>query len=184
MKSSISGLAHFSQQTFRSANSSRFCYPTSKFVPEDFVSIICGAPSSSREERCVFCWTVIYQARRKRHRSLMDSRENQPLPRTLSFISIFPIRETSSFLLLLGIGVDIEQIRSMPDMDDLGQRFFSSEELSQIALMRREQRERAFFDCWTRKQAYLKVIGSGLSTRQLLCDAQPCRAGSAHAYQS
>ena len=97
----MSGLAPFSQRTFRSPSSSRFCHPTRTSAPGDSVSIICGAPSSSREERCVFCWAVIYQARRKRYRSLTAPRENQPLPRTQSFVSIFPIRETSSFSFLL-----------------------------------------------------------------------------------
>jgi 4'-phosphopantetheinyl transferase len=63
------------------------------------------------------------------------------------------------------IGVDIERIRPLPDMDDLVQRFFSSAERSQIGSLPREQRERAFFACWTRKEAYLKALGNGLSTR-------------------
>jgi 4'-phosphopantetheinyl transferase len=56
-------------------------------------------------------------------------------------------------------------MRPLPDMDDLAQRFFSSEERSQIASIPREQSERAFFACWTRKEAYLKAVGNGLSTR-------------------
>jgi 4'-phosphopantetheinyl transferase len=57
----------------------------------------------------------------------------------------------------------IEQIRPLPDMDDLAQRFFSFEERVKIASIPRKQRERAFFTCWTRKEAYLKAVGNGLT---------------------
>jgi 4'-phosphopantetheinyl transferase len=110
----------------------------------------------------------------------------------------FNISHSGDFVLLAftreyDIGVDIEQIRSLPDMDDLAQRFFSSEERSQIASMPREQRERAFFACWTRKEAYLKAIGNGLSTRLdsfcvTLSPAEPARLmhinGDTHAAQA
>jgi 4'-phosphopantetheinyl transferase len=63
------------------------------------------------------------------------------------------------------IGVDIEKMYQLPEMDDLVQRFFCPEEISQFASIPYEQRERAFFCCWTRKEAYLKAVGSGLSNQ-------------------
>jgi len=62
------------------------------------------------------------------------------------------------------IGVDIEKLRPIRDMDELAQRFFcpaESEDLSSVAV---EQRPDAFFRCWTHKEAYLKAIGDGLRT--------------------
>ena len=62
------------------------------------------------------------------------------------------------------IGVDVEQIRDMPETDDLVRSFFNSQEASQLASIPRTERQAAFFRCWTRKEAYLKATGSGLST--------------------
>jgi 4'-phosphopantetheinyl transferase len=75
--------------------------------------------------------------------------------------------DTAVFVLTSGydIGVDIEQIRHLSDMDGLVQCFFCPEEISQFASIPHEQRERAFFYCWTRKEAYLKAVGHGLSTQ-------------------
>lgn len=63
------------------------------------------------------------------------------------------------------VGVDVEQIRALPDMDGIVHRFFCPEEVSQFTLLPPAERENAFFHCWTRKEAYLKATGNGLSTR-------------------
>jgi 4'-phosphopantetheinyl transferase len=62
------------------------------------------------------------------------------------------------------LGVDVEQIRALPDMPNIASRFFCDEEASQLASIPDCQRDRAFFQCWTRKEAYLKATGDGLST--------------------
>lgn len=61
------------------------------------------------------------------------------------------------------VGVDIESVR--PDVADSGiaERFFSAGERQALADLAPEVRARAFFACWTRKEAYLKARGSGLS---------------------
>lgn len=61
------------------------------------------------------------------------------------------------------IGVDVEQIRQMPDLFDIARRFFSPEECSDLAVVPIEQRGLAFFNCWTRKEAFIKAVGGGLS---------------------
>jgi len=64
------------------------------------------------------------------------------------------------------VGIDVEQIRSLPDLQDIAQRFFCVEESTELAkLVDPLQRERAFFLCWTRKEAYIKAVGLGLSAR-------------------
>jgi 4'-phosphopantetheinyl transferase len=60
------------------------------------------------------------------------------------------------------IGVDIELIRSMSDLESIAQRFFHTEECRKLLALREEDREAAFFHCWTRKEAYIKALGDGL----------------------
>jgi 4'-phosphopantetheinyl transferase len=62
------------------------------------------------------------------------------------------------------VGVDIEQTRALPDFANIADRYFSREETSELMSLPAEQRERAFFACWTRKEAYIKAVGDGLST--------------------
>ncbi len=61
------------------------------------------------------------------------------------------------------IGVDVECIRPMPNAAELLERFFSPEEVQQWQQMPAERQLRAFFQGWTRKEAWLKAVGSGLS---------------------
>ena len=62
------------------------------------------------------------------------------------------------------IGVDVEQIRPVPDMMDLANRFFCPQEAEEFAAMPAALREHAFFPWWTRKEACIKAGGGGLST--------------------
>jgi 4'-phosphopantetheinyl transferase len=61
------------------------------------------------------------------------------------------------------IGVDLEQIHSIGDMQNIADRFFCPEEAAELMSLPVNQREHAFFLCWTRKEAYIKAIGDGLS---------------------
>lgn len=61
------------------------------------------------------------------------------------------------------IGVDLEQLRPMPDGRDIARRFFSAPENEVFTALAEEVRDVAFFRCWTRKEAYIKAIGEGLS---------------------
>jgi 4'-phosphopantetheinyl transferase len=62
-----------------------------------------------------------------------------------------------------GIGIDIEFIR--PDFASLetAERFFSTHEVATMQTLSREEQNAAFFNCWTRKEAYIKAIGEGMS---------------------
>jgi 4'-phosphopantetheinyl transferase len=61
------------------------------------------------------------------------------------------------------IGVDLEHVRPMPDGIDIAKRFFSAPENEIFAGLDESVRDLAFFNCWTRKEAYIKAVGEGLS---------------------
>jgi 4'-phosphopantetheinyl transferase len=62
------------------------------------------------------------------------------------------------------LGVDVEKIRPVKDLKDLANRFFSQAERKKLNGIEGEHRLRgAFFRCWTRKEAYIKGKGEGLS---------------------
>jgi len=61
------------------------------------------------------------------------------------------------------IGVDIEKVRPMPDFLDIARRFFPAREVQAILALGENKRQEAFFACWTRKEAFLKSTGDGLT---------------------
>lgn len=61
------------------------------------------------------------------------------------------------------IGVDIEKISTTRDVQHLAQRFFSARERDNLARLSGKELQQAFFRCWTRKEAYIKAMGEGLS---------------------
>ena len=61
------------------------------------------------------------------------------------------------------LGVDIEYIRVLPEMDQIVERFFSVGEKSIFHALPRSKKKEAFFRCWTQKEAFLKANGYGLS---------------------
>lgn len=61
------------------------------------------------------------------------------------------------------IGVDAEKIRPQPDAQKLAKRFFSPQEQRFLEKLSGDQLQKAFFRCWTRKEAYIKAKGEGLS---------------------
>jgi 4'-phosphopantetheinyl transferase len=61
------------------------------------------------------------------------------------------------------IGMDIEYLKPMPDCEQIAERFFSESERVVLRGVPKERKEEAFFNCWTRKEAYLKAVGEGLA---------------------
>ena len=61
------------------------------------------------------------------------------------------------------IGVDVEQHRAVRDLEHIAHRFFSPEEAAELLDLPATDRDTAFFNCWTRKEAYIKAKGGGLS---------------------
>jgi 4'-phosphopantetheinyl transferase len=61
------------------------------------------------------------------------------------------------------LGVDIERIRGDVDAAELSERFFSLRERAGLQALPEHLRVPGFFACWTRKEAFLKATGDGLS---------------------
>ena len=61
------------------------------------------------------------------------------------------------------IGVDLELIRDGLEIEQIAERFFARSEISALCALPAELKRLAFFLCWTRKEAYIKARGEGLS---------------------
>lgn len=61
------------------------------------------------------------------------------------------------------IGADVEWIRADFTGDEIAERFFSIHERDVLRGLPREARDLSFFQCWTRKEAYIKAAGPGMS---------------------
>ncbi|HEY3988790.1 MAG TPA: 4'-phosphopantetheinyl transferase superfamily protein [Acidobacteriaceae bacterium] len=61
------------------------------------------------------------------------------------------------------LGIDMEHTRPLADIEQIAGQYFCPEETAEILSLPLGERERAFFSCWTRKEAYIKAIGDGLS---------------------
>lgn len=61
------------------------------------------------------------------------------------------------------VGVDIEEVREVGDLENLARTSFSAVEQEALAAVPARHRQRAFFAGWTRKEAFLKALGEGLS---------------------
>jgi 4'-phosphopantetheinyl transferase len=61
------------------------------------------------------------------------------------------------------VGVDVERLRPLADAEGVAAQFFSARERAALFALPRAFRQRAFFDAWTRKEAFLKALGSGLA---------------------
>jgi len=61
------------------------------------------------------------------------------------------------------VGVDAEIINPDIEWEELANRFFTPAETKDIGVLPRSRRVDAFFACWTRKEAFVKALGTGLS---------------------
>jgi 4'-phosphopantetheinyl transferase len=61
------------------------------------------------------------------------------------------------------VGVDIEEVRPLPDAEELVARFFSARETALFRELPEDQKPAAFFNLWTRKEAWLKATGEGIA---------------------
>ncbi|MGA7937659.1 MAG: 4'-phosphopantetheinyl transferase superfamily protein [Kovacikia sp.] len=73
------------------------------------------------------------------------------------------------------VGIDLEYLHPIPNLEGLTRRFYSAQEYSAIQGLSADQQVRSFFQHWTCKEAFLKAIGEGLgelSQVEVLIDAE------------
>ena len=81
----------------------------------------------------------------------------------------FNVAHTGGFALIgfarrIELGVDVERVHEIPDLDSVMRTAFARGERDRIsALPSPTARRDAFFRCWTRKEAVLKALGWGLA---------------------
>lgn len=63
----------------------------------------------------------------------------------------------------LEVGIDLERVQHLADLDELAAQFFAPGECASLNRLPAPLRREAFFRCWTRKEAYLKGLGDGLA---------------------
>ena len=61
------------------------------------------------------------------------------------------------------VGIDIEAIREVRDADTIVSQFFSRSEQAAYLALAPAEKMLGFFNCWTRKEAFVKALGHGLS---------------------
>lgn len=61
------------------------------------------------------------------------------------------------------IGCDIERLKAEHARPAVAERFFAPEEVAALKALPSDQWTQGFFNCWTRKEAYVKALGLGLA---------------------
>src|SRR5215216_1086042 len=89
-------------------------------------------------------------------------------PEFSSYLLNFNLSHSDSMALYaitrnMEIGVDVERVRSDFDYEEIAKRFFSANEVAILHTIPTEKKLEAFYTCWTRKEAYIKAYGKGLS---------------------
>jgi 4'-phosphopantetheinyl transferase len=61
------------------------------------------------------------------------------------------------------VGIDIESVKYEFPVESVAERFFSEAEVAALRRLPEQMKKIAFFKCWTRKEAFIKALGDGLS---------------------
>lgn len=61
------------------------------------------------------------------------------------------------------LGADCEKVRHLESLTEIARKHFSPAEFAVLEGLEGDARQLAFYRCWTRKEAYIKALGEGLS---------------------
>jgi len=61
------------------------------------------------------------------------------------------------------LGIDLEHIRPIPELEQIAERIFSPQEREMFGALAETEKPEVFFQYWTCKEAYIKARGEGLS---------------------
>ncbi len=89
-------------------------------------------------------------------------------PNTCNEPITFNVSHSGAFALIgvtrdHAIGVDVEEIERKVSLEKIAERFFSPDEVTRLRQFPQAEQRAAFFACWTRKEAFIKAHGDGLS---------------------
>jgi 4'-phosphopantetheinyl transferase len=89
-------------------------------------------------------------------------------PEFSSYLLNFNLSHSGSMALYamtrnMEIGVDVERVRADFEYEEIAKRFFSVNEVAILDTIPTDKKLEAFYNCWTRKEAYIKAHGKGLS---------------------
>lgn len=108
-----------------------------------------------------------YLDREPRDLEFRYSPQGKPALRSCSNLTFSLSHSDTLALLAVGsvdpLGVDVERIHVIPEMDAIARRTFSPREASEVLSSVGPMRAMKFFRCWTRKEAFVKALGAGLS---------------------
>ena len=61
------------------------------------------------------------------------------------------------------VGIDIERYREALELEKVARRYFAPSEVECLQTLPESQQEKAFYRCWSSKEAFMKVVGHGLA---------------------
>ena len=68
-----------------------------------------------------------------------------------------------AFTKKFNVGVDVEFVNPNIEVKDIATKFFSANEIMNLLALTEQEQTLGFFNCWTRKEAFIKAVGEGLS---------------------
>jgi 4'-phosphopantetheinyl transferase len=108
-------------------------------------------------------------------RELMIVADGFGKPRLLDSTVRFSLSRSDRYGLVgvsreLEVGVDVELIRPVPEAEALAKDHFTDDEQMEWQRAGPERRDRRFLECWTRKEACAKALGTGLLIQPALIE--------------
>jgi len=85
--------------------------------------------------------------------------KNYPIEFNLSHSGDFVVWAFST----CAVGIDVEYMNRKVEILELAKRFFAPEEYRTLKQLPAASQQKAFYQCWTRKEAFIKASGEGLS---------------------